>query len=483
MKKSFSPFRVVLFITICLLLLGSVILAVPSGKKNFWGYDFRFLSENKLMKIDTRHKVDVKKIIADVDTTMNEVPYDSLANKELMGKPGDANFKINDSDLLTYDDQGKLALKLFFLKLEDAAKKKIHILHYGDSQIEGDRMTGFLRQRLQTQFGGNGPGFIPAVNVYNTVAFTEVCSPNFVRYTNFGGERLHLSKNYGILNSVGRFTPEYHRDAQDTLPVTTAWVELSPNKYAYSRAKSYNNVYIHYFDCISPCKIRVYQNGNLIVTDSLKTDGEYHVYPLNFPKNPGKLKIEYDAKISPNILAYSLEGDVGVQMDHIGMRGSSGTFFGQINRNLAKTIYKEQNVDLVIMQFGGNSIPYLKDSSSVRNSVNMFRGQLLALKRLRPEAMIIVIGPSDMSTLVEGDYTTYPLLPYYVDYFKRMTKNLGAAYFDLYAAMGGKDSMVAWVNSGLAGADYIHFSNKGASIAAQKFYDALMTAFAKIKNE
>ena len=32
--------------------------------------------------------------------------------------------------------------------------------------------------------------------------------------------------------------------------------------------------------------------------------------------------------------------------------------------------------------------------------------------------------------------------------------------------------MPSWVESGLAGRDYIHFSNKGASIASQMFYDA-----------
>lgn len=484
MKNSYQPYQITLFIAICLIVLGSIVLCLPKGKMKIAGYEFRFLSENRLLRNSTTKKVDVSKVIADIDTTSFDDKYDSLANKQIMGMPGVANFKIEQSDWLAYDDAGKENLKKLFTKLKSASSKKIRILHYGDSQIEGDRMTGFLRQRLQEQFGGNGPGFIPAVNVYNTVSFIQNRSANFVRHTNFGGEPLTKSKHYGIMNSVGRFTPEFADSVSiESLKSTTAWIEVEPNKMAYSRARSFNNVYLHYSDAKVRCGFKVYQNGNLIVNDSLKADGKYHVYPLNFPSNPGKLRLEFDAKISPNILNISLEGDVGVQVDNIAMRGSSGTFFGKIDQGLAKRIYTEQNAELFIMQFGGNSMPYITDSLKAKQSANYFKGQLYTIKKLCPDATIIVIGPSDMSTLVDGEYTTYPLLPYFVECLRKATKEVGGSYFDMYQAMGGKDAMVAWVENGLAAKDYIHFSNKGASLAAQKFYDALMTAYTKLFNE
>jgi lysophospholipase L1-like esterase len=457
---------------------------IPSGKLKLAGYEFRFLSENRLLRNNSAKKVDVKKVIQDIDTSSFEDKFDSLANKQIMGMPGVANFKIEESNLLAYDENGAKSLKSLFTKLRGAASKKIRILHYGDSQIEGDRMTSFLRQRLQEQFGGNGPGFIPTVNVYNTVSFIEKVSPNFKRYTNFGGDPLTTSNHYGILNTVGRFTPEL----SDTISLadlknTSAWIEIEPNGMAYSRAKTYNNIYLHYTDAKTSCGFKVYQNGNLIVNDSLKADGKYHVYPLNFPASPGKIKLEFESKLSPNILGISLEGDIGVQVDNIAMRGSSGTFFGKIDQGLAKRIYNEQKVELFIMQFGGNSMPYITDSLKARQSANYFKGQLYTIKKLCPEATIVVIGPSDMSTLLDGEYTTYPILPYFVECLKKASKEVGGSYFDMYQAMGGKDAMVAWVENGLAAKDYIHFSNKGASIAAQKFYDAFMTAYTKLFSE
>jgi hypothetical protein len=65
---------------------------------------------------------------------------------------------------------------------------------------------------------------------------------------------------------------------------------------------------------------------------------------------------------------------------------------------------------------------------------------------------------------------------------RKATLDAGAAYWNLYAAMGGKNSMPSWVEKGLAGKDHIHFSNGGAKIASQLFYEAFIAEFAKWKN-
>lgn len=482
MQKSYKPFHIVLFIIACLILLGLVTYAVPEGRKDLFGYEFRFLSQNKLLKKQRRHEVNVDSLFVDVDTTMIEeveIP-DSLDRPEGEVK----NYKISEENLLSYDASGKKRFTDFFSKLKYNSSNKIRVFHYGDSQIEGDRVTSFLRQRLQTQFGGHGPGFIPAVNVYSTMTYTQTYSDNFQRYTNFGGKALANTKRYGIMNSVGRFTPEYSDSISlDSLEVVSAWMEVVPGAGAYGRAKKYRNITLHYSDAFAPCELKIWDNDELVLTDSLIADGKYHKYTYSTSDLLGKVRFEYSAKKSPNILGYSLEGKSGLQVDNIAMRGSSGTFFGKIDQGLAKRIYDEQNVELFIMQFGGNSVPYIKDSAAVYRSASYFRGQLNVIKRLRPHAMILVIGPSDMSTLIEEEYRTYPLLPLFVDELRKVTKESGGAYFDMYAAMGGEDAMVAWVESGLAAGDYVHFSPKGARIATQKFYDAFMTAYDKLMAE
>ena len=69
------------------------------------------------------------------------------------------------------------------------------------------------------------------------------------------------------------------------------------------------------------------------------------------------------------------------------------------------------------------------------------------MRKLRPNAQILVIGPSDMSTKIDGLYQSYPLLEYYIEKIKEAVKTENAAYWDIYKAMGGENSMVAWVKN------------------------------------
>src|SRR5690554_5528797 len=102
---------------------------------------------------------------------------------------------------------------------------------------------------------------------------------------------------------VGRFTPEYSDSINlDSLEIVSAWMEVEPGPYGYSRAKTYKNIIVHYSDAFTACEIRVWKNGELVKTDSLIADGKYHKFNYALPDSPGKIKIEYSSKISPNIL-------------------------------------------------------------------------------------------------------------------------------------------------------------------------------------
>ena len=182
-----------------------------------------------------------------------------------MGAPTGGAISSESSTQLVLNDAARLALIQFFQEMEAVAgaKGKMHILHYGDSQIEGDRMTGYIRQKIQNQFGGNGPGLIPATNVYTTNTFKQTFSPNFMRYTCFGLEKLK-NRRYGTMGSAARFTAEVYDSASiDKLPKQEAWIEVEPGRMAYSRAKNYNHVNLYYSSCIRPCQLKVYQKRKL----------------------------------------------------------------------------------------------------------------------------------------------------------------------------------------------------------------------------
>ena len=158
------------------------------------------------------------------------------------------------------------------------------------------------------------------------------------------------------------------------------------------------------------------------------------------------------------------------------MRGCAGLVFTSISSEQLRRFYRDENVRLIILQYGGNSVPYTTSTKAVSNYAQAMRKQIAYLQKMAPEARIVLIGPSDMSTLVKGKRQTYPILPEYIDSLRANTNAAGAAYWDLYGAMGGWNSMVDWVNATppLAGSDHVHFTRRGSEKVGEMFSDALL---------
>ena len=173
-----------------------------------------------------------------------------------------------------------------------------------------------------------------------------------------------------------------------------------------------------------------------------------------------------------NVYGVSLETPTGVIVDNIPMRGCSGNIFTKIDSTQLSDFYRETNTRLIILQFGGNMIPQTENPSTISGYVrSTLRQQIRYIRACAPQASILFIGPSDMSTRIDGEMTTYPLVPYMDKLLKKMAAEEQIAYWSMYDAMGGKNSMVHWVEVGLAGSDYVHFTHAGANKIGKQLFN------------
>jgi hypothetical protein len=151
--------------------IGEFTFHMPTFSEMFLPEDIEYANVSKLIdhQFDIDSLLDIENSAASSDSLSVEnvrASYDSLVQ---------SIYKIE----LT--DSGRTNLNRFFKKLHE--KNSVRIMHYGDSQIEEDRMTSFIRSKLQTKFGGTGPGLRPALQPYD-FRFTalQVNSPNWQRF-------------------------------------------------------------------------------------------------------------------------------------------------------------------------------------------------------------------------------------------------------------------------------------------------------------
>lgn len=493
--RSLGPFKILLFIAMVMACLGGMMLVFPDGGlkvseevavkyptwKGFWSKNkeaYTPLPDNVLAADSSSLE-----FLEGEDTAALALKPDSalLAAIDTGGVPLDSMLLKKVTQHLEFPECYPNALDAFFASLNLAAKGQgIHITHFGDSQLEGDRMSGYFRDRLQKQFGGGGPGLISVIPAYNQASVRQSVSANWQRYTLFGvNQQKPAHFRYGVMGAFSRFTPLV-ADSANTTPFT-AWCELSTTKGMYATARYYDQLTLYYGPTTQPCAIEVLDGGVVLATDTLTGKNALNKITITLSRGAHDVRINFTSLDGPDIYGLNLDTPEGVTVDNVAMRGSSGTIYTRTDFEVLSGMMKEMNTTLAIMQFGGNNVPYVKDTASCVNVGKQFYRQLMVIKKAKPGVSIIVIGPSDMS-YKDGDvYKTYPLLPVLVDEMRKASHDAGAVYWDMYSAMGGAQSMPTWVNADppLAVQDYIHFSPRGARIVAELFYDALYESYYK----
>ncbi|MBL7874550.1 MAG: hypothetical protein JNL53_02735, partial [Cyclobacteriaceae bacterium] len=98
------------------------------------------------------------------------------------------------------------------------------------------------------------------------------------------------------------------------------------------------------------------------------------------------------------------------------------------------------------------------------------------LKRIFPKASFVLIGISDRGGNVGGEIKTLPAIPRMRDTQREIARQTQIAFWDLFSAMGGENSMVNFTHATppLAAKDYTHLNMRGGRKLAKKLSDALL---------
>lgn len=453
-----TPFQVALFFLSLIFVFGVSSYFNPSSEIPI---NSHFTIRTPQWKNDVIEPIAVKKddseLIERPDSLLFKIPVKKtkpIVQSYKSQSKSFSNIRFSDSDDLRFQ---LLYESLRNLQMEKASNKSIRILHYGDSQIEGDRTTREIRNFFQEKYGGTGTGFQNMTPFVPMAAVAHKTDGKWVRMTSFGRQDQRQSDGrYGVTGIANRFNSRVDGEYD-------AFINFYPRSYGYKKAREFSKFQLFHGPLQDSLKISWFINDTLNqiqLMDTLTDDSKLVVRASEPIK---ELRIEFKGA-SPDFYGISLDGKSGVNVDNISMRGSSGISFTQMDESHFKKELSNHEIALIILQFGGNSVPYFKTKESVKSYGQSFQRQIQLFKRLVPSASILVVGPSDMASKKGLKWLSYPIIREVRNTMMNVAFDERVGYFDLCGFMGGEGSMVEWVNKSppLAGPDHIHFTRRGA---------------------
>jgi len=347
---------------------------------------------------------------------------------------------------------------------------QIRIMYYGDSQIEGDRITSYLRHSLRIGHGGTGPGlFLPLMPVMYTKSIWIRSSSNWKKYNYLSYKTGELShRNLGPLMAICRYLPE----GEKTEVPEKAFVRIKPSNFADSASAFYDILRLFYGNLEGVVKLTVKTDGNKLFADTLRKGKGLNeiTCQLNGAK---EVLLEFDGKVSPDIYGISIESKTGVIVDNIPQRGSAGLEFTMVDKIALGEWYKKLSPDLFILQYGLNIVKNVREDYSYYQKG--LRRQLDLFKKISPYTPILVISVTDMAVNENNKLKSYGNIPSIISAQRQATRGSGVAFWDAYNAMGGRESIIEWSKKKppLAQKDFVHLSYPGADTLSRLLTNAM----------
>lgn len=347
-------------------------------------------------------------------------------------------------------------LNHFFDALKKAKKSKVRIAHYGDSQIEGDLVTADLRETLREEFGGVGAGYLALTSQDVSFRVTTKHEYNENKWKTgsvFAGNKDNLPFGMG---------------GESFTPNKGGWVSFKPTK-RYRTASKFKEAYLIYSD---------YKKGDLSYSidngakEKLKftKSKDFEMATIKAGKSARSIRMEATTNLDANLYGLFLEDGNGVYVDNFPLRGNSGEDLGKIPNKTLSGINKLRDYKLVIFQFGKNAISgnYGRYEREMVKVIEKF-------KKALPNTSFLMISVQD------SGFKTGSRMLNLLKTQKKIAKKANIAFWNLFEAMGGKNSMAKWVknNPPLASADHTHFNLQGAKIVGEMMAEALLDLYKK----
>ena len=358
-------------------------------------------------------------------------------------------------------------LKSFFDALNNAKSKKVHIAHWGDSIILGDIISESFRENFQKQFGGNGVGFVS----FNCDDY-GMRNSTIVKFSTDWKEASLFKRNADKL-PLGINGAVY-------IPESGSWVKYEIGKISRTM-RNFVTARLFYANAPGGGVIRYSAGNSPGKTARLESGASLKELTIEFPANTTSVKFTFDNCSGGYFYGVSFENGNGVYLDNLPIRGNTGVALADLPMSLLKEFNSKLNFKLLIINFGVNVVS--PEHSNYIWYEQRMEKVISYLRQAFPQAGVLIISVGDKAIKKGTRFVTDPGIPSLLKTQQAIADKNGTAFYSLFDAIGGENSIVDWVdaNPQLAAKDYCHLTPLGGKVVADNLFESLMNEMKKLK--
>jgi lysophospholipase L1-like esterase len=371
---------------------------------------------------------------------------------------------------LAIEDPGGHSLDAFFARLARTDRKEhgavTRILHYGDSTIASDYVSGTMRRRLQARFGDAGHGFILIANPWEWYFHNDV---------------LHASDgDWKASRLAGPVAPDGMYGLGGVSFTSygggVAWFGTAA-RGDFGRHVSRFDLY--YLEQPGGGDVELGVRGAAPERFSTRGDAKAsRVHSVRVDDGEAKLTLRALGGGPVRLFGVALERDEpGIVYDALGSHAAMAVYWQRQDRAHWKDQLALRDAALVVFQYGTNESDLWKLDRAEYEAA--LAGLIDELREAAGGASVLVVAPLDRAEEKDGRLQTKPVILDLVAIQKRVALAHGAAFWSAFEAMGGEGSMARWVKARpqLGGGDLTHPTPLGAEVLGDMLSDALVAAY------
>lgn len=357
--------------------------------------------------------------------------------------------------------QDSLALTTFYKALSRADKRKVKVLHIGDSHVQADFFTGEIRDQMQYIFGHGGRGMVFPYAAAGT----------------------HATRDYRTWSfGVWRFARNIQSNPEFTLGISgaTIYTEDVQAGFRFQFRDGFIEdkdlvlkLYCDKNERVFDAQI-IYPSGDTIPIQCSIEDGlPYAKIVLPSPPKDFTIRLDRNSEKATYFQCYGLSiesiSGKGLLYHSVGINGAGYTAI--LRQGLMPEQIREINPDLVVVDLGANDFyPKIIDQPVFEENL---RNVVRVIRAVCPTVSILVTCSQDIYCRKRN----VAECKRFAAIARNIAFEMNCGFYDYYRISGGQYAMNKWYQHQLAKPDRVHLTANGYAIKGELYVQAYLNGF------